>query len=139
MARAKGGNHTKALTIDLTAILFDILSEYGADITRDAYAVMKDDAPKVVDRLRDTSPKRYGEYAGGWTAETVENMKGESRLTIYNKSKPTLTFLLEKGHRGFVKKDGTRTRDVKGKKHIAPAQQYAEEIIMTDLEKRLKK
>lgn len=64
--------------------------------------------------LRNTSPKKTGEYAEGWTTA-----KKGSAIVICNQNKPSLTHLIEKGH---AKVNGGRTSP---QVHIYPVEQSA--------------
>lgn len=135
---ARYGNKTKSQVIDLTKILNGILDEYGEEVRADTVKVLDDMAPQIVDKVKELSPKRYGEYANGWTAERTTNSLGSISVIIYNADKPTLTHLLENGHRGYALKNGGRTRDVRGRKHIKPTEKWAEEKTIKELERKLK-
>ena len=65
------------------------------------------------------SPVRYGGYQKGWATKKTSEKSGQVSITVYNRKKPGLTHLLEKGH---AKRGGGR---VSGKPHIAPAEEYA--------------
>ena len=65
--------------------------------------------------LRQNSPKKTGEYAKGWTYTVKETAPGSFTGVVYQKNKPGLTHLLEKGH---AKRNGGR---VAGIPHIEPA------------------
>lgn len=65
--------------------------------------------------LRENSPKKTGEYAKGWTYTVKETAPGSFTGVVYQKNKPGLTHLLEKGH---AKRNGGR---VAGIPHIEPA------------------
>lgn len=56
-----------------------------------------------------------GNYAKGWTVKKNSDLS----YTVYNRTQPTLTHLLENGHL-LVKSDKV-VGYVKGKKHIAPS------------------
>lgn len=101
----------------------EMLELYSKDVDE----VVQEALPKVgketVKELKQTSPKRTGDYAKGWT-QKVEKERLGSKLTVYNKTRYQLTHLLEKGHAkvsgGFVP----------GKPHIKPAQDKAERKAM---------
>ncbi|GKV69853.1 hypothetical protein NCCP2716_23510 [Sporosarcina sp. NCCP-2716] len=64
--------------------------------------------------LRASSPKRYGNYAKGWTAK----LEGKAWV-IHNAKRGQITHLLEKGH---AKRGGGR---VPARVHIAPVEEQA--------------
>lgn len=96
------------------------LNEYG-DYT---VGVMTEEIPKVAKeaakKLRQTSPKRTGEYARNWKSR-VETGRLAVVATVYG-DKPTysLAHLLEHGH---AKRGGGR--EVGKVEHIAPVEQWA--------------
>ena len=101
----------------------DLLETYSKEVDE----VVQESLPKVgkeaVKELKQTSPKRTGDYAAGWT-QKVEKERLGTKLTVYNKTRYQLTHLLEKGHAkvngGFVP----------GKPHIKPAADKAEKKAM---------
>lgn len=109
-----------------------LMEEYANDVAMDMKIEAKAVAKEAVKELKQTSPdgpgSRKGHYKDGW-ASKVENESAVSiGIRIYNKKKPGLTHLLEKGH---AKRGGGR---VEGRPHIATAEQNAIE----NCEKRLK-
>lgn len=72
-------------------------------------------------QLRRDSPRGEGarHYADGWSMRT-QRKRGHVEAVVYNKDKPGLAHLLEKGH---ANRDGGRTP---GKEHIRPAYEAAE-------------
>ena len=76
-------------------------------------------------QLRRTSPRGEGakHYAEGWSMRT--RRKGDHvEAVVYNKDKPGLAHLLEKGH---ANRDGGRTP---GTEHIRPAYEAAERELL---------
>ena len=96
---------------------------------------VKETVTEVADGARDVaksgSPSDTGEYWKGWAVKKTEEKSGKLVLTVYNKNKPSLTHLLEKGH---AKRGGGRTRAIV---HIAPAEEYAQETLVRELERKL--
>ena len=84
--------------------------EVGAAIEE----AVKETAQALAADLRETSPKKTGEYAKGWTYR--KEAPGSYR--VYNEKKPQLTHLLEHGH---AKRGGGR---VEGRPHIKPAEEH---------------
>ena len=52
-------------------------------------------------KLKERSPRKTGEFAGGWRVKRVSN----KHIIVYNAKQPGLTHLLEKGH-AIVNKKG---------------------------------
>ena len=77
-------------------------------IETDAKAI----AAQLVTELKQTSPKRYGDYAAGWTKS-----KFKKGWIVHNKTRYRLTHLLEKPH---AKRGGGKTTP---QPHIRPAEE----------------
>ncbi len=107
-----------------------ILREYGDKAIwaiQDAATKAGKEAAKT---LRETSPKKDGKYAKGWTTKT-ENERMRTVTIVYNKSKPSLTHLLEFGH---ANDNGGRTP---AHPHIAPANDEAQKRFIELVEEAL--
>lgn len=88
------------LTIEIT----QALEEYTTEIEEALEKKSEEIAKEAVKELKETSPERFGDYAKGWSQKKGPGGKGR---VIFNRKKPGLTHLLEKGHRkrggkGFV-------------------------------------
>lgn len=94
-----------------------ILKDYTIEVERTLEKEAARIATETAKELRATSPrskKKGRHYADGWTKK-----KTPEGQVVYNKNKPSLTHLLEKGH---AKVGGGR---VDGKPHIEPAEKRA--------------
>jgi len=100
-----------ALTIEQELKLYsrDVLEV----LNREGETIAKDGAAK----LRETSPKRTGRYAKGWTVKSERAHGKPTRYIIHNRDRPHLAHLLEHGH---AKRGGGR---VQGQPHIAPVEE----------------
>ena len=78
------------------------------------------------------SPVKSGGYQKGWAVKKTSEKTGQVSITVYNRTKPGLTHLLEKGH---AKRGGGR---VSGRAHIAPAEQAGIEQLERDIERSIK-
>ena len=109
-----------------------MMEEYASEVAADTKAEARAVAKETVKELKKTSPdgpgSRKGHYKDGWASKVESENAVSIGIRIYNKKKPGLTHLLEKGH---AKRGGGR---VSGIPHIAPAEQRA----AVDYEKRLK-
>lgn len=109
-----------------------MMEEYASAVAQDMKAEAKAIAKEAVKELKATSPEgpgsKKGHYKDGWTSKVESENAVAIGIRIYNKKKPGLTHLLEKGH---AKRGGGR---VKGIPHIAPVERQAIE----GYEKRLK-
>lgn len=112
----------------LAEAVMDALEEYrdlAEETVRDAVSGV---SKETVTKVEDKSPQLTGGYKRGWTSKRTTDRSGQLAITVYNRRKPGLTHLLEKGH---AKRGGGR---VEGIPHIAPAEEYAIE----ELEKRIR-
>ena len=111
----------KRTTIDKIAeVIGDVLEDYVTEITEDVNEAALTAGKQGRSELRQTSPKRTGQYARGWdTLTTQDPINKALTVTVYNAKMPQLTHLLENGH---AKRGGGR---VNGIPHIRPAEQNA--------------
>lgn len=122
-----------SISIDSLADEISSLMEgYAADVNSDMKAEARNIAKKAVKELKQISPEgkgsKKGHYKDGWASKVVAEKTNSLDIIIYNKKKPGLTHLLEKGH---AKRGGGR---VEGKPHIGPTEQ----MVIKDYEKGLK-
>ena len=117
--------NTKSVSIQMQKIL----DEYDDKVNR----VLEDTADRVsreaVDKLQNTSPKRTGEYARGWTVKKLSR----SNIVVHNATHYQLTHLLENGH-VIRNKKGTYGR-APGKKHIKPVETWANREFQREIER----
>lgn len=109
-----------------------MMEEYASEVAADTKAEAKAVAKEAVKELKQTSPEgpgsRKGHYKDGWASKVESENVVSIGIRIYNKKKPGLTHLLEKGH---AKRGGGR---VEGIPHISKAEKNA----IDAYEKRLK-
>lgn len=137
MAKYRTGR--KAPMIDLTKIVRDVVEEYGEEVRKETARTMAKMAPEIVNEVKAKSPvgNDSEHYAEGWTLRQETDKLGTTKVTVYNATKPTLTHLLEFGHRGYPLKNGGRTRDVKGIGHIKPTAEWAEKEVVKAIERNI--
>lgn len=118
----------KTLSVELD----EVLEEYNDELDENVQIVMLAVAKETAKKLQDTSPKKTGRYARGWTVQSDFDSK---TYTVYNAAKPSLTHLLENGH---LRRNqfGTYGR-VDGIPHIKPAEEWANAEVLKRLESRL--
>ena len=120
----------KKITVDrLSDEIMDALEEYREmtdEVVQTAVDTVSKETRKIVQA---GSPVQTGGYQKGWAVKTTSTKAGQVSITVYNRKKPGLTHLLEKGH---AKRGGGR---VAGQPHIAPAEQYA----VSELENKIKR
>lgn len=116
----------------LGAEIAKLMEEYASEVAADTKAEAKAVAKEAVKELKQISPEgpgsRKGHYKDGWASKVERENAVSIDIKVYNKKKPGLTHLLEKGH---AKRGGGR---VEGIPHIGPVEQKTVE----DYEKRLK-
>ena len=120
----------KKITVDrLSDEIMDALEEYR-EMTDEVVQTAVDTVSKETKKLVQAgSPVQTGGYQKGWAVKKTSAKAGQVSITVYNRKKPGLTHLLEKGH---AKRGGGR---VAGQPHIAPAEQYA----VSELENKIKR
>ena len=97
----------------------DLLEDINKEIEESAKEGIRDVSKEAVQKLRNTSPRKTGSYAKGWT--TKKN--SDKEIIVYNKTDGQLTHLLENGH--IVRNKKGEYGRVNGIKHIAPVEEWA--------------
>jgi len=101
---------------DLTKEITAVLKEYGGEVMDKVDKAVHTCTNGAKKEISTTSPKRTGEYSGGWHTRFRATGRGNTTGEVYNGPKYQLTHLLEKRH---------RKRGNKGYKephpHIGPA------------------
>lgn len=108
-----------------------ILDDYSKHVKTVSRRSVKSTARETAQRLRNTSSKRSGEYASGWTSRTID----EDTAVTYNRTKPSLTHLLENGHM-IVNKKGQYGR-VNGDHKIKDAEEWGSAELVNKIERSL--
>ena len=113
--------------------LAKLMVEYASDVTEEMKAEAKEVAKEAARELKTSSPEgtgkgRKGHYKDGWASKTEAENATSIGIRVYNRKKPGLTHLLEKGH---AKRGGGR---VEGIPHISTAEEHA----IKSYEQRLK-
>jgi hypothetical protein len=113
-----------------------ILDSYSREVQEATNKAIDSVAKESASKLRDTSPRKTGDYAKGWKVKKERGRDGIQTVTVHNKTNYQLTHLLENGHVVRNKK-GTygRTRPIK---HIAPVEEWAVDELPREIEERLK-
>lgn len=127
----------KSVEIDISKLakqVADDLKEYSEETAKIVDGCIDEVADQCVEKLKATSPRRTGQYAESWKAETVYSKSGNKRVVVRNKKYYYLTHLLEHGHA----KKGGKGR-VKAFVHIKPVEEYAQKALPELIETRLKK
>ncbi|MFR1353836.1 MAG: HK97 gp10 family phage protein [[Clostridium] symbiosum] len=127
------GDEMSDIKIDsLGAEIAKLMDEYASDVVDEMKAEAKAVAKEAVKDLKQKSPKgagsKKGHYKDGWSSKVEKENAVSIGIKVYNKKKPGLTHLLEKGH---AKRGGGR---VNGTPHISTVEQQ----VIESYEKRLK-
>lgn len=101
----------------IEAQLAVILEDYSKDLQEKANEAGQKLAKECANEIKANSPRNRPEYYKGWTYRADRGFNGSTMYTIYNKTHPGLTHLLEKGH--DVPGKGKRTG---AQAHIKPAE-----------------
>lgn len=108
-----------AKTESVAAQMKELLDEIDTDVKRSAKDNIGRVAKESVQKLKNTSPRKDGDYAKGWAVKK----EGDMDAIVHNKTDYQLTHLLENGH-VIRNKKGTYGR-TNGIKHIAPVEDWA--------------
>jgi hypothetical protein len=123
------------ISIDqLAAEIAKGLAEYSQDVVEKVNVSSEKVGKAAVKKLKQTSPKKTGEYAKSWTMKTEPEV-GQPDLRIIHAKAPhyRLTHLLEHGH---AKVGGGR---VEGKPHIRPAEEMVIQEFVAEVEEAIKR
>lgn len=93
----------------------EVLDEYASELKSQVEAAADATSKNTVKRLKQTSPKKSGDYAKGWSRKKIEG-----GYVVYNRKKPRLTHLLENGH-AAANQFGSLGFRVPAYPHIRPA------------------
>lgn len=118
--------------------LYKILNEYTEEMGEEVHSAFKDIGKETSLDLKNVSKQKFKKtkhskhYANGWTYKA--RGKGlNTSVTIYNRTKPSLTHLLENGH--MILTNGVNHGRTRAIKHIEPAEKEALNKLMTRLQK----
>lgn len=113
-----------------------ILDSYSREVQEATNKSIDSVSKESVSKLKDTSPRKTGDYAKGWRVKKERGRDGLQTVTVHNKTNYQLTHLLENGHVVRNKKGAYgRTRPIK---HIAPVEEWAVNELPREIEERLK-
>lgn len=116
---------------NLDEAVSELLEEY-ADVTAETLKTAVNNAGNLAKKeIQATAPKQTGQYAKSWKARKTRETATNYQVTVYSSSRYRLAHLLEHGH---AKRNGGRVRAFP---HIAPAEEKAEDQLLSELERRL--
>ena len=107
--------NTKSVSIQMKQILDEFSDKVNDVLEKAAYDV----ADQSAEKLQNTSPRRKGAYASGWTVKK----ESPRAVIVHNATHYQLTHLLENGH-VIRNKKGTYGR-APAHKHIKPVETWA--------------
>ena len=116
---------------DLADAIMDTLEEYSELATKDLKQAVRDAGETVRKEIRTNAPKDTGDYAKSWAVKKRKETSNSLTLVVHSRNRYQLAHLLEFGH---AKRGGGRTRAIV---HIAPAEEYARETLVRELERKL--
>lgn len=127
-------NNKSSININqLAKEIADALSTYSNEVVEKINVSSEKVGKAAVKRLKQTSPKDNGAYAGSWSMKTIEVINLPTRRVIHvTAPQYRLTHLLEFGH---VKVGGGR---VSAKPHIRPAEQEVIEQFTKEVEEAIR-
>ena len=117
---------------DLGAVVAQTLEEFSEEVAVQVRENVDAVAKQAARELKNTSPKKTGEYAKGWSKRTIYYKRGRYVVQAYNRKKPSLTHLLEYGHKTL---DG---KTVPAKQHIRPVAEKATRDLLNGIKLGLK-
>lgn len=123
------------MALDLTGQLSEIFDDYQRDFKRKVNNSVDKVGKESVNKLKNTSPKKTGDYARGWRLKRERGRNGINDVTIHNATDYHLTHLLENGHVVRNKK-GTYGR-APAHKHIAPVEEYFNSEVVEEIQREL--
>lgn len=125
------------MALDLTGQISEIFDDYQRDFKRKVNNSVDKVGKESVQQLKNTSPKKSGDYARGWRLKRERGRNGINDVTIHNATDYSLTHLLENGH-VIRNKKGTYGR-TSGIKHIAPVEEYFNSEVIEEIQRELEK
>ena len=112
----------------------NILEDYSKEVKKATDDSIENVTKESVQKLRNTSPKKSGDYAKGWTKKKIKNRNGISEVIVHNKLYQ-LTHLLENGH--VIRNAKGEYGRYNGVKHIAPVEEWAQSELPAEIEREL--
>ena len=116
------------------AQLWEVLNEYQDELKEKVHDDFEEVGRETAEDLKTVSQNKFKQGPGrkhywrGWTFK-VRGSGLETTVTIYNRTKPNLTHLLENGHQVYVGRIDTGKRAA-AHPHIEPAQKKATELLI---------
>lgn len=118
-----------------------LLDDYTEEAIKASDEAIKAVAEECVQKLKNTSPKKTGDYAKGWSNKTLKKGKyigifaHTGTYIVHNRTDYHLTHLLENGHM-IVNEKGTYGR-TRAYPHIAPTEEWAADELPNAIKRKL--
>ena len=119
----------------LTVQMDKILDEYKERVKHATEVSMNRVSRECVKKLRNTSPRKTGDYAKGWTSEKAVDRGSVVDYIVRNKTDYQLTHLLEHGH-VVINGKGEYGR-APARPHIKPVEEWANNELPQEIEREL--
>lgn len=111
----------------------DYLELYVEDIGEAVEETSNQIGKEARDELKQTSPKRRGNYAKGWTVKKDKKNKSYYTIKVWNRTDYQLTHLLEFGH---ATRNGGRTKAIP---HIRPVEEKYKEKFEKQIKEKIRR
>lgn len=112
-------------------VLLKEMEKYSQACAEEVKDIIKEESKKARKELKQTSPKRTGDYAKKWGRKVTWENSTSVKVVISNENY-RLVHLLEKGHQ--LRRGGRSIGEVEPIEHVAPAQKKLNSVV----EKRIK-
>ena len=124
-----------AKTESVSAQMKEILDDYDDRVREVTETSINKVSKESVTKLRNTSPKRTGSYARGWTSKKLKVHGAVVDVVVHNSTNYQLTHLLENGH--IIRNAKGEYGRAPAVKHIAPIEEWAVDELPAEIERGL--
>lgn len=125
------------MAVDVSKQMGAILTQFDKGLKKATNEAIASVAKESAQKLKNTSPKRTGEYAKSWRVKKQKNDNGIEGAVVHNKDHYRLTHLLENGH-VIRNAKGTYGR-TKGIKHIEPVEKWGNDELVETIERSVER
>ena len=101
-----------------------LMIEFSAQLDSDSDEIGQRISKECAAELRKTSPRDRPKYYKGWGVKAIKGFGKSVAYTVYNRTHPGLTHLLERGH-----------GNADAKPHIGPAEEKYSQKYLDELER----
>nr|DAV77350.1 MAG TPA: putative tail component [Caudoviricetes sp.] len=121
----------KTTVSGLSSAVASALNEYSGYVTSETKKVIRKAGREAVQRLKQESPKDFGDYAKSWRVSISETSHTIHATVYAGDHQYSLTHLLENGH---AKRGGGRVAAIK---HIEPVNEEAIKKVEEEIKRQL--